>query len=128
LIKTLKETKENQKHEDCCIFVLDCPSLFNELTISTNDFDWLLRNASTLNVTFIFVGNVAAMERSYNHYAKTLKTHIPVALIGTRLVDQQIIRTKTSLREAFLEKDEMIYVDRNKKTKIKLPTLEINGK
>ena len=89
--------------------------LFGEKTfISLENFNKCLTKAPKVGIYFIFQGAQKQIENSYDDVNKRLRANIKAGMVGTRLVDQNLVNIKSSYNEAVVNVDEShFFIGRN---------------
>lgn len=109
------------EYEPMFVYIPDVHIINDKLMLATSTLDSLLKNASKVNIHFIFHGHQNTIENRYEEFHKRLRANMPAGTLGTRFMEQNMVKGKTNYQETLLDVDEILLFMNREIYRIKLP-------
>lgn len=107
----IKARENIDGYDPIYIYLPDIQIISENMMLSYNQLDNILRRAHRVKIYFIFQGNQKLIENKFDEFSKRLRNDMPAGIFGTRFMDQSFIKGKVNYKESLLNSDEVNYFE-----------------
>ncbi|MFS1134732.1 type VII secretion protein EssC [Enterococcus hirae] len=120
LLQEIEQRQMMSEYEPMLIYIPEAQLFVEKSFISAENLNIFLKKGSQVAMYFIFQTNQKSLENSFNDADKLLRANIPAGMVGTRLVEQSFVKTKTDYNEPAVELDEFHFFEGRTAMRVKL--------